>query len=410
MERCLIYARVSTKEQQDEGYSIPAQMKAIRAFCASEGLTPVAEFVEAESAGHTGRKRFSEMVAYLRGNPDVRIVVAHKLDRLYRNFTDPVTLEEELGVRARYVLGDVPATPQGELLRDVQLSVSKYYLGNLREEVVKGMDEKVAQGGWPHRAPFGYLNDAATRSLIIDQERAPLILHGFKRYASGVVSVRDLTGELYSLGLRQRSGRKVVASVVHEMLSNPIYCGRIPYRGAVYPGAHEPIVPVALFEAVQERLHATVTGTRRSATPTRCAACCTAPSAAARSRRARTRATSTTAAHTAGATAASTSTPAKSSSCSRSKNCSRVSRSGRTSWLRWLLMRRCYRRSAKADSPRSGSCSNGGSRRTRRRTRVCSMRTSTARCPSTRTGTRPRLWPMSEELWNCACTSSPTSP
>src|SRR5450759_70198 len=145
MERCVIYARVSTKEQQDEGYSIPAQMKAIRAFCVAEGLSPVAEFVEAESAGHTGRKRFSEMVAYLRANPDVRTVVAHKLDRLYRNFTDPVLLEEELGVRARYVLGDVPATPQGELLRDVQLSVSKYYLGNLREEVIKGMDEKVAQ-------------------------------------------------------------------------------------------------------------------------------------------------------------------------------------------------------------------------------------------------------------------------
>jgi hypothetical protein len=41
MDRCVIYARVSTKEQQDEGgYSIPAQLKAILAFCASQGLTP----------------------------------------------------------------------------------------------------------------------------------------------------------------------------------------------------------------------------------------------------------------------------------------------------------------------------------------------------------------------------------
>ena len=56
MQPCVIYARVSTKEQQDEGFSIPAQLKAIRAFCAEEGLSPVAEFVEAESAGKAGRK------------------------------------------------------------------------------------------------------------------------------------------------------------------------------------------------------------------------------------------------------------------------------------------------------------------------------------------------------------------
>jgi site-specific DNA recombinase len=38
MEPCVIYARVSTKEQQEEGFSIPAQLKAMRAFCEKEGL------------------------------------------------------------------------------------------------------------------------------------------------------------------------------------------------------------------------------------------------------------------------------------------------------------------------------------------------------------------------------------
>ena len=97
MQPCVIYARVSTKEQQAEGYSIPAQLKAIRVFCEAQGLSPVAEFIEAESAGKAGRKRFSEMVAYLTANRHVPVVVAHKLDRLYRNFCDQITLED-LGV------------------------------------------------------------------------------------------------------------------------------------------------------------------------------------------------------------------------------------------------------------------------------------------------------------------------
>jgi site-specific DNA recombinase len=262
MDRCVIYARVSTKEQQDEGYSIPAQLKAIRAFCASQGLTPVAEFVEAESAGKAGRKRFTEMVDFLKADGAVRVVVAHKLDRLYRNFTDQVLLEEIVGARARYVTGDVPDSPQGELLRDVQLSVAKFYLGNLAEEVRKGMDEKVLQGGWPHRAPLGYVNDKATRTIVLDPLKAPQVRFAFERYASGTVSLPQLADELASRGLVQGSGHKLGAATVQHILANPIYCGRILHKGVVYPGAHEPIITPALYQTVQDTLAGKRNGTK----------------------------------------------------------------------------------------------------------------------------------------------------
>ena len=62
--------------------------------------------------------------------------------------------------------------PQVMLARDVNLAVAKHYVNNLRAEVKKGMDEKVAQGGWPHRAPLGYLNDRETRTLVVDPTAA----------------------------------------------------------------------------------------------------------------------------------------------------------------------------------------------------------------------------------------------
>ena len=260
---CVIYARVSTKEQQTEGYSIPAQLKAIRAFCEAQGLSPVADFIEAESAGKAGRKEFGRMIAYLQAHPEVGVVVAHKLDRLYRNFRDQITLED-LGIRARYVQGDIPDTPQGELLRDVNLSVAKYYLGNLREEVKKGMDEKVAQGGWPHRAPTGYLNDRLSRTLVVDPDRAPLVRYAFERYAAGDVSISSLASELRSRGFTSRTGSEVGVSALHKMLRNPIYTGRIPYKGRVYPGIHEPIVAPELFQAVQEVFEPRRNGTKET--------------------------------------------------------------------------------------------------------------------------------------------------
>lgn len=251
MQECVVYARVSTKEQQSEGYSIPAQVKAIRAFCVAQSLSPVAEFIEAESAGKAGRTEFGKMCAFLTEHPSVKVVVAHKLDRLYRNFRDQITLEEDLGVRPRYVLADIPDTPQGELLRDVNLSVSKFYLANLREEVIKGMDEKVAQGGWPHRAPVGYLNDKNTRTLVVDEEAASFVRLAFQRYATGQVSLAFLADELYALGFRSRTGKKMTANALHQMLKHPIYLGLIRYKGRIYPGAHEPMVSQELFDAVQ---------------------------------------------------------------------------------------------------------------------------------------------------------------
>ena len=191
------------------------------------------------------------MLSYLAAHPEVSVVVAHKLDRLYRNFRDQITLDD-LGVRARCVIGDTPETPQGELMRDVNLSFSKFYLENLREEVKKGMDEKVAQGGWPHQAPSGYLDDRATRSLIPDPERSPLVLYAFERYATGEVSLSQLASELAGRGFTSRSGARVGVSTLHTMLRNPIYSGVIRYKGKLYPGTHEPIITPELFEAVQD--------------------------------------------------------------------------------------------------------------------------------------------------------------
>ena len=251
MPDCVVYARVSTKEQQDEGYSIPAQLKGIRAFCDAQGMLVVQEFVEAESAGAAGRTEFSRMCAYLAEHPGVRVVVAHKLDRLYRNFADQIALEEVIGARARYVLGDVPDTPQGELLRDVQLSVAKYYLTNLAEEVKKGMNEKVSQGGWPHRAPLGYLNDKNTRSIVVDPDRGPLITRAFERYATGLVSVTRLADELNALGLRTLRGVAVRSNTLDRLLRNTFYMGVINYNGESFTGAHTPLVSPALFDKVQ---------------------------------------------------------------------------------------------------------------------------------------------------------------
>ena len=92
--KAVLYARVSSREQEQEGYSIPAQLKLLRDYASKNGLGISKEFVDIETAKMTGRKAFGEMVDFLRRSKNSRIVLVEKTDRLYRNFRDAVTLED----------------------------------------------------------------------------------------------------------------------------------------------------------------------------------------------------------------------------------------------------------------------------------------------------------------------------
>lgn len=94
LKRALIYARVSSKEQEKEGYSIPAQLKLLKEYAAAQGFALAQEYVDVETAKQTGRSAFGEMVAYLKAHPTVRILLVEKTDRLYRNLKDWVTIDE----------------------------------------------------------------------------------------------------------------------------------------------------------------------------------------------------------------------------------------------------------------------------------------------------------------------------
>ena len=93
-KQAVIYARVSSREQDKEGFSIPAQLKPLREYAAALDLKVVQDYVDVETAKQTGRAAFGEMVAYLKAHPAVRILLVEKTDRLYRNLKDWVTVDE----------------------------------------------------------------------------------------------------------------------------------------------------------------------------------------------------------------------------------------------------------------------------------------------------------------------------
>ena len=89
-QKCVIYARVSSKEQEREGYSIPAQLKFLNEYANQNGFIVAKEFVDNETAKKSGRTNFGEMIKYLRKHTTIKTILVEKTDRLYRNFKDYV--------------------------------------------------------------------------------------------------------------------------------------------------------------------------------------------------------------------------------------------------------------------------------------------------------------------------------
>ena len=106
----VIYARVSSKDQEREGFSIPAQRELLGAYGADKAFAPIHEFIDVETAKRAGRTGFDQMVAFFRKNPTCRTLLVEKTDRLYRSLKDYVTIDG-LGLTVHFVKEKCSAFP-----------------------------------------------------------------------------------------------------------------------------------------------------------------------------------------------------------------------------------------------------------------------------------------------------------
>lgn len=255
--KAVIYARVSSKEQEEEGYSIPAQRKLLKEYADRLGIQVIATFEEAETAKKAGRPQFNRMLEFLVANPEVRNILVEKTDRLYRNFKDYTLLDvEERDLRVHLVKeGEVlsrESRSHQKFIHGVKVLMAKNYSDNLSEEVKKGQLEKADQGIWPSNAPIGYLNRLEDHTIVPDPKKAPLIRRAFELAETGQFSLAKLKRELFNMGLRStRAGRELGKEAMARVLRNPIYYGDFVWMGKTYRGAHIPLVDRTTFERVQ---------------------------------------------------------------------------------------------------------------------------------------------------------------
>ena len=276
-KKAVSYIRVSTRGQAErggenvEGFSLPAQREANKRKASELGAFVVKEFADrGQSAKSADRPQLQAMLKYVKEHKGmIDYLIIHKVDRLARNRGDDVEINrilQEAGVQLVSTSENIDSSPAGKFLHAIMSDIAEFYSNNLANEVMKGLTQKAKSGGTIGRAPLGYKNvvlyddrSREERTVVLDEERAPLVQLAFQMYSTGDWNLRELANYLAERGLDvppkpKLPGKQINKRLLSSILRNPYYKGLIKWKGAYLPGSHTPLVSKELWQTVQDQL------------------------------------------------------------------------------------------------------------------------------------------------------------
>ncbi|MBP6869816.1 recombinase family protein [Candidatus Babeliales bacterium] len=264
MIKVCAYIRVSSLDQQLEGFSLSAQLKSLQEYATKNGFIIVKEFTDVETAKKAGRTQFNKMLNFLAEDTSVKHILVEKTDRLLRNITDYALIDrlmEYSDVKIHLIkeggMLSKDSRSNEKFIFGIKALMSKNYVDNLSEEVRKGMLEKAAQGIYPSVAPYGYINVRENGKSIIkvDPAAATFIQQMFELYSTGSYSLLRLKRFMIDSGMVYRNGKNFYTSTMETILKNEFYTGVFFWKSKKYENAsHEPLISNEMFQRVQDVL------------------------------------------------------------------------------------------------------------------------------------------------------------
>ena len=258
LKQYVALARVSSREQEREGFSLEVQENALRRYADQNQGSVVRLFRVAETASKKDeRKAFRELIAFVKQHADTLDgVLFYKVDRAARNLFDYVELERleaDFDVPVIYVSQPVEATPAGRMMRRTLANMAAFYTEQQSLDVRDGHKRRVENGLFVNKAPYGYVNLRRDgRGLIeIHPLHGPKIQRIFRLYAHHDHTLDSLGEQLEQEGVVYTDAtRRFVRSKLYAILIDRSYLGEVKYQGQWHPGTHPPLVDRATFDRV----------------------------------------------------------------------------------------------------------------------------------------------------------------
>ncbi len=257
--KAILIARVSTEEQKEAGNSLPGQIARLEKYCKNKDFKILQCFSFDESAYKNQRDEFDRILDFVIEQKDKIAVCVDKVDRLSRNMFDKrVSLLYEKALVDQIELHFVS---DGQIINSrisaaekfqfgISLGLAKYYSDAISDNVKRAIEQKLRNGEWLAKAPFGYKNITlpdGKKDVIIDEFPANTIRKVFELYATEAYSM-DLLAEK----LKKDYGINILRSFIDKALRNHFYYGVMVVKGKMYNHKYPPLISKDLFDKVQD--------------------------------------------------------------------------------------------------------------------------------------------------------------
>ena len=282
--RAVIYTRVSTEIQEEEGTSLDTQVENCLKYAHEQGYRVIESFREVFTGSLYRERSLLSKLRQMARNREFEILIINTFDRLSRNQTHLAVLIDEmdhLKIQIACVKENFDDTPTGQFMRNALGFVAEVERQKIIERTKAGKRKRVENGylmpGGKSR--YGYRwADEKKRAYAINDAEAEVVREIFTFFTSEKSSLHAVAAVLTAKGIPTPKGGKYWdRTVIYYILTDPIYIGKaIAYRYFTsgrrpvedwYPlpdGLVPPIIDAATFDKAQEILKYNKLDSRRN--------------------------------------------------------------------------------------------------------------------------------------------------
>ena len=257
--KAVILVRVSVSEQE-EGYSIEAQLTRLHKYCERRGLEIIKEFIIVESSTRGERENFYEMIDYIKKQKFLINLICDKVDRLQRSFRE-MPIIDDLRRKGKLILHfnvegqvlDANSNSSQLMVYHMYIMMAESYTNSISDNVKRSFEKMRQEGKITGTAPIGYLNQNNGRGkaeIILDPDRAFLIKRIFEEYSTGLYSLKEIRKKTIEWNLKNKTKSNTYLSVsqIDKLLKNKFYYGIATYKNQEYRHIYPTIIDKDLYD------------------------------------------------------------------------------------------------------------------------------------------------------------------
>ncbi|NKB59162.1 MAG: recombinase [Alphaproteobacteria bacterium] len=268
IENAVIYCRVSSKKQKDEGHGLDSQETRCREYARFKDYKVTEVFTDDITGKLETRPGIKAMLSYLRQfRGEGYAVIIDDISRLARNVEAHIKLRAAIASVGGKL--ESPSIEFGDdsdsiLVENLLASVSQHQREKNGEQVVNRMRARTMNGYWTFQKPKGYKyvqTKGEGKILVRDEPVASIVQEALEGFAHGRFQTQAEFKrflESHPLFPKDLPNGELRPQTIVRILTKSLYAGylevpnwNISLRKAKHPG----LIDLATYEKIQERLN-----------------------------------------------------------------------------------------------------------------------------------------------------------